>query len=264
MPAFYAHYRFGISVFRNLNKELKTIIRKYKEPFQMGLQGPDVFFFYKAYKKNAVSDYGYDIHYRSALPFFEHAIEVIKEKGRESKEYAYLLGFICHFILDSESHHYVEQMVKEIGVAHLEIEEEYEKRLLKMDGKNPFRYPYAKKVYTDRITAQAMEPFYGEIADEETIQKSLKWMKFVKKLFTAPCPVKQGMINQGMRFVGKYEEMKGLMNQRKENPRCKQTNRELLDIYLHAVPVAIYMIYDFDESVKNEKELNQRFDRNLE
>ena len=67
-----------------------------------------------------------------------------------------------------------------------------------------------------------------------------------------------------MRFVGKYGEMKGLMNQRKENLKCKQTNRELLDIYLHAVPVAIYMIYDFDESVKNEKELNQRFNRNLE
>ena len=49
-------------------------------------------------------------------------------------EYAYLLGFICHFALDSRCHGYINEMVKETGVSHLEIEEEFEKYLLPDGG----------------------------------------------------------------------------------------------------------------------------------
>ena len=76
-------------------------------------------------------------------PFFEHAMKVISKRGRESAQYAYLLGVICHFVLDSECHPYVTKMVKETGVRHLEMEEEFEKYLLKKDRQDSIQRQYA-------------------------------------------------------------------------------------------------------------------------
>ena len=33
------------------------------------------------------------MHSVSAYPFFSQAVKIVQEKGRDSKEYAYLLGF---------------------------------------------------------------------------------------------------------------------------------------------------------------------------
>ena len=53
MPALYAHDRFGRKVLEQLDGELFDIISKYYTQFQIGLQGPDIFFFYKAYRVTA-------------------------------------------------------------------------------------------------------------------------------------------------------------------------------------------------------------------
>lgn len=118
MPAFYAHDRFGEKAAGKLEEELRQIVMKYYPQFEIGLQGPDIFFFYRPYFKNKVTRYGSHLHNISARSFFEHAPEVVKKYGRDSAEYAYLLGFICHFTLDSECHPYVEKMIQKTGVQH--------------------------------------------------------------------------------------------------------------------------------------------------
>lgn len=45
MPAFYAHSRFGAKVEERMKGELKSLIQKYRRQFEIGLQGPDLFFF---------------------------------------------------------------------------------------------------------------------------------------------------------------------------------------------------------------------------
>ena len=119
MPAIYAHDRFGAKVSELVNGQLKDTIHAHYTQFQIGLQGPDIFFFYRPWSKNKVNQYGTHLHGISAYPFFKHALLVVRKKGRGSKEYAYLMGFICHFILDSECHPYVEKMIGETGVQHL-------------------------------------------------------------------------------------------------------------------------------------------------
>lgn len=125
MPAFYAHDRFGKKVAEKLPVSLKKTIKSHSRQYRIGLQGPDLFFFYQAYRPNRVSKYGNHLHEISALPFFEHAVKVVRKKGAASREYAYLMGFVCHFILDSECHPYVESYIEKSGVQHLEIEEEF-------------------------------------------------------------------------------------------------------------------------------------------
>ena len=88
MPALYAHDRFGRKVLEQLDGELFDIISKYYTQFQIGLQGPDIFFFYKAYSSNRVTKYGYQLHFLSPAPYLQHAVNVIHEKGRDAREYA--------------------------------------------------------------------------------------------------------------------------------------------------------------------------------
>lgn len=264
MPAIYAHDRFGAKVSELVNGQLKDTIHAHYTQFQIGLQGPDIFFFYRPWSKNKVNQYGTHLHGISAYPFFKHALLVVRKKGRGSKEYAYLMGFICHFILDSECHPYVEKMIGEAGVQHLEIEEEFEKMLLRMDGKDPISYPNADLVPTDEETVEAIFPFYHKGMTPEIVEQSLKDLKLVKRLFRQPTAAGQAVINTAMKALGQYGKMKGLMNQRTDNPLCKETNEGLIQRFDDSVEIAVRMIESFDESLTNGKPLEERFDRPFE
>lgn len=263
MPAIYAHNRFGAKVSEHLEGELKTTVKNHYTQFRIGLQGPDIFFFYKPYRRNKVAEYGIHLHGISAYPFFEHAVRVIRKKGRDSREYAYLMGFICHYILDSECHPYVSRMIKVTGAEHMEIEEEFEKKLLRMDGKDAFKYQLADLVPTDRLTAEVISPFYSGIGSA-AVWESLKTLKLVKRLFRAPNGLKRGMLNAALKISGKYREFNGLVHQRVDNPRCSRSNEGLQRRFDKAVDIAVNMIYSFDETVQTGKELERRFDRTFE
>ena len=238
MPAFYAHERFGKKVWQQTEGDLKEIIRSHYPQFRIGLQGPDIFFFYRLYTNNKVSKYGTDMHAVSAYPFFLRALEIVRRKGRETKEYAYLLGFLCHYILDSESHSYVDEMIRKTGVEHVEIEEEFEKKLLRIDNKDPLAYPIAKLVPTDWNTVEAIAPFHPAV-DKKQIRNSLFYLKGLKHLFTAPGAVKQTAINSALKLTGKYASLKGIMNQRIDNQKCVESNIGLLRRFDNAVSVAV-------------------------
>lgn len=264
MPAIYAHDRFGAEVSGRLDGDLREIINKYYPQFSIGLQGPDIFFFYRPFYRNRINKYGSLLHHVSALPFFKHALSVVRRNSRNSREYAYLMGFICHFILDSECHPYVERMIHKTGVQHLEIEEEFEKFLLRADGHNPFSWPLADLVPTDALTAEALCPFYGKSITRKTARTSLRYMKLVKRLFTAPGTLKYNVIRFLMKTSGRDASVRGLLHQRKDHPACRETNAGLLIRFENAETLATDMIADFDESLKNGKPLNPRFDRTFE
>lgn len=263
MPAVYAHHHFGHLVWEEMQGDLKEIIEKYYTQYQIGLQGPDIFFFCRPWN-GKVNHYGNHLHHISALPFFQHALKVVKEKGRDSAEYAYLLGFICHYILDSECHGYVEEMVQVTGAGHLEVEEEFEKKLLRMNGEDPIAYPVGELIPTDDVTAQAIQAFYAKGITEEIVKLSLQDMCMMKKVFTAPGWIKQGFINGVMKVTGLSAKWKGLMNQRVDNLACIESNQGLYQRFLKAIPLAVEMSYSFDESLSKGRPLHQRFDRTFE
>lgn len=212
MPAVYAHDRFGSDVRNHMNESLNALTDRYNSSYREGLQGPDIFFFYHPWCKNRVQRYGVHLHETEASPFFRHALSVVRRYGRDSSQYAYLLGYICHFTLDSECHPYIEGQIKRSGVAHLEIEVEFEKYLLREDGRDPVGTRTADLVYTDSDTAEAIVPFFPSM-DSVKVRSSLRGMRLVKSLFRAPGPIKQGAINSIMKLIGQYHEMNGLMNQ---------------------------------------------------
>ncbi len=263
MPAFYAHKRFGAQIARKLPEDLKAIVNHHYTAYEIGLQGPDIFFYHRPFYINHIIKTGIGLHHASARRFFNYALRVLKKQPRDSAEYAYLLGFIAHFTLDSECHGYVNEYIRRRHVAHLEIEEEFEKKLLRLDHKDPIAYPYANYVPTDMATATVISRFYRSISPRQT-QRALKDMVWVKKLFTAPHPLKQKLLNSIMRLAQQHKLYKGLINQRKDNPHCRESNEVLLKMLYRSVPVALSLMQDFDCSLQTGSRLSSRFDRNFE
>ena len=266
MPCIYAHDRFGRLVYADLKGDVKAIIQKYYRQFQIGLQGPDIFFFHKVYfGGNKVTRYGTALHEASAYALFEHALQVIEKTGKDSPEYAYILGVVGHFSLDSEAHHYVNALIEETGMQHIEIEEEFDKMLLRMDDQNPFTYPLQELVPTDFYTAQAIEPFYADFIDVAIVQRALKDMKFIKTFFYAPNDLKYHAISGLMKCtLTYYPYVKGYMHQRKDHPNASISNEVLLQRFNGAISVCETLIYAFDQAVDVGCALPKRFDRNFE
>lgn len=262
MPAIYAHNQFGNRVLQQLDAKKRALILKYLRQFRIGLHKPDYLFFYKPLSKNAINRIGYEIHERPAEEFMEHAREVIRENGTDSPEYAYILGFICHFSLDSECHPFVAEQIEKTGVGHIEIESEFEKLLMRKNGEEPLSYPVGRTFPTDRETAECIAKFYEGVEADEA-GKALKSMRRYKDLLVAPGKIKRTILDKGMKLTGHYGELQGHLLKPVDNPKCEESNRGLYERFQNAVPVAEQLIQDFD-SYLNGESLNERFSRNFE
>ena len=74
MPSTYAHYRMGQQVRTMLDGNEKKIVEKYPQLYLIGLHGPDILFYYKPLKSNAINSIGYELHRHSGKEFFERRI----------------------------------------------------------------------------------------------------------------------------------------------------------------------------------------------
>lgn len=111
MPGFKSHYIFGRNAIEEIkpNKYEQYLIR-YPQSYHMGLQGPDVFFYYVPaylfYEKNI----GNVIHKAKTNEFFNALIDarnnLLKKEFRVIAD-AYIAGFMAHFTLDSIVHPYI-------------------------------------------------------------------------------------------------------------------------------------------------------------
>lgn len=71
MPAMYAHDTFGRKVAAKLPLSVKRPILQYPQMFRVGLQGPDVLFFYNPFTEHPIGNVGRSLHKKQALSFWK-------------------------------------------------------------------------------------------------------------------------------------------------------------------------------------------------
>ena len=138
MPTTYAHDLFGKEVYRRLPADMKAVIRRHGELYRIGLHGPDILFYYMV-SKNPVSQFGVQMHKEKAKAFFEEGMRQVR-RNKDEALLVYLLGFGCHYMLDSACHPYVNQMADEGVVPHIVLEKEFDRVLMEETGKDPDHY----------------------------------------------------------------------------------------------------------------------------
>lgn len=261
MPAIYAHNKFGKLVIAQLPKYMKQVIKKYPRSFRIGLQGPDFLFFYRAFCINKINKIGTHYHHNDIYPFMENAIDVINSYGKYSSQYSYILGFICHFVLDNACHPFVNEAMKTTGCGHVEIEGDFDRLILVSEDYVPEYYPMHKLVPTDFDTALSITPFYENLS-VSTVKTSLEWMRRIKKFFYAPRIAKRTFIDSLLHATFHYKRLNGHIVMPNANLKCHKESKHLYKLMKQAVPEAVELIYNFNNSL-NGNNLSDKFHRDF-
>ena len=173
MPAGYTHYCFGKDVYKHLDDQnIKDLLLRNENCFLIGLHGPDIFF-YERWNKIARK-----MHQEKANTFFEKAQDIIQSEA----QLAYILGFICHYLLDSQMHPYIKKMIKNTNMDHFEIESDYDRLLLKRNHQDPLHKEIYEHIRFKEKEICTIQSFFPELSYLD-IEKTLKGLKRFDHLF---------------------------------------------------------------------------------
>ena len=262
MPATYAHGVYGKNVLNVLDEKTKALIQKYRNLYDIGCSGPDILFFYRPLKFNAIRKLGDDIHHVPARDFFMRARTLIRTSSNPDAALVYVLGFINHFVLDSECHPKVSQDERDTGVTHSEIESELDALLMREDGLDPIRTRACDHIVFNHQDCKIIAPFFGLTPNE--IKESMNTMKLFLNFFVAPSEIKRKFIFGVMKKVNMYDHYHGLIFNREVNPISAPTCawlREHMDL---AVEASVRLINEYQKTLETEEILDERYDRTYE
>ena len=116
MPGFRAHYFFGDESEKAFEKTPEFIL-KHRNVYNLGQQGPDIFFYspqaHLFYPKNI----GFVMHSMRVMSFFQNLF--LSREGFLNKEDleivdAYICGFMGHYSLDTVAHPYIHDRAEKI------------------------------------------------------------------------------------------------------------------------------------------------------
>jgi len=263
MPSTYAHYLFGKEVYKNLGDNVKHMINQNKELYLIGLHGPDILFYYKPLQSNSVNQVGFGLHEKIASEFFEKANQIILNSNDADGQKAYLLGFICHYMLDSECHKYIGEKIASSGVSHAEIEVEFDRYLLVSKDKNPIKTKLTNHIVANRKISKCISSFYDDVTENDVLI-ALKSMKRYNNLLVAPGKLKRRIIFKLLKKTGNYEGMHGLIVNYTPNTECLDSCEELQSRFTNAVLPTALLIKEYFDNFNLKGNLNIRFQRNFE
>ncbi len=171
MPGFTTHYLFGVNNIRKLRNEyvcgtVLQSIERYKTVFQLGLQGPDIFFYHLASQLRKIRP-GSIVHTRWTGDFLKcliEAREIFLTEEEQQAAQAYAAGFIGHYVLDLHMHPYVygrtgsgEKLKKKGYAHHIGLETDIDAALLMRYAKCcPSGFPYWKAIAFDAKTRETV------------------------------------------------------------------------------------------------------------
>lgn len=169
MPAAYTHTRFGEDVRKRLPKKLQQLISSEQELFSIGLFGPDIFFYYHFTFINKVSRAGFAMHKIRGAAFFIHHIGKI----REDAVHAYLLGFLCHFTIDTNCHAYIHSLSRKKRKKHLKMEAGLDRLLFRVGRKEEYLYELSEQIVPSKRNIKIIHSIFPMLTEKQ-IRRSLR------------------------------------------------------------------------------------------
>lgn len=225
MPASYAHYRFGKAVLPSLPPQAQQDVRRFRRLYDIGLHGPDIFFYQNPLRAAKPGSLGKKFHRMSGKDFFRHACAA----ARTEADRAYLYGLLAHYCLDSLAHPYVREHAAAGDARHVEMEVEFDRFLMEADGiPSPHTYDQTGHMKLTRGECVTVAAFYG--TSSGTVRQSVGNMIRATKLLTLK-------YRQAMRKVLSLTPEAVADQQMHETPnlRCAQLNLGLQACYGRAL-----------------------------
>lgn len=241
MPAFYAHYRFGKDVLAALPGPLQTLCTANRALFDLGLHGPDIFFFHRPLVPNAVSKIGHGSHSISGTAFLQRAAEVHGRAADPEAFLAYFFGFLCHLALDSVCHPEVYRAQKYTGASHAAIETALDRALLLSDGIDPLSFDPCGHFEITPDTAAVIAEFFPQTTGR-IVEKSLRSMVWYGRLLYTKNPLLRKALDLGLYMTGHHDALFGMVMTPAPDLRCKASDEALFSCCKTALPLALELI----------------------
>ena len=157
MPAGYAHYRFGKHAMKTMPPEARQCVQRFRRMFDVGLQGPDIFFYYNPYWTTPVGKLGNLFHAMTGTDFFSSVCRAADSEAAR----AYLFGLLGRYCLDSICHGFVNQLDRAGEAEHVTLESEFDRFLLVLEGEpHPECYDLSGKIRLTRGECMCVSAFY--------------------------------------------------------------------------------------------------------
>lgn len=262
MPATYAHYLFGKKVCAALPEEEKEAICQGKDAYLLGLHGPDLLFYYYPLAKNRINQQGTHMHKELAVDFFDKG-RTNYRRERDQALRAYLYGFLCHFILDSECHPYINLYMEEHDLGHLEIETEFDRYLMEQEGKDPLAYAPVHHLISRRHTREQISTMFDRVSPRK-IGICIYQFRQVITFFVCRTPGKRAVLRTLSHVTGQDKNIGGLIMDGRVHPGCKESDQFLEARMEHAVQIAVEEIEKYSKVLESGGLLSERLYRNYE
>ena len=241
MPAAYTHYRFGRDVLALLPEELRGVITAHRALYDIGLHGPDIFFFYRPLGHNSVIRLGHALHEQSGETVFRRMM-TLYDRNPSPAAQAYLLGFLCHFALDSSCHGYVGQMAA-LGVGHSLLETQLDRSFLVEDKRDPCTFNPTGHIKITGEGAAVIAAFFPQVTVRE-VEESVRSMVKVQKLLLPTSAAKRKLLMGSTRLLG-MDSVAGMVMPERESVACRQMVERLRLLYAQAIPLAVNLLEAF-------------------
>lgn len=260
MPTTYAHYRFGQEVRGHLREEIQKIISENETLYNIGLHGPDLLFYYRPIGFNRINQTGVALHNTMADEFFKNGKKMIKKYSDNKVALAYLFGFICHFMLDSECHPYINESIKTIAVSHSAMEAEMDRMLMIKDGLDPIKYKPTSHIKSDKRVSRIVALFYPDISPKK-IGETIRTMRRVLNILVPSNKAKRALQSFALLLTGNNPKLSSLVLKIKPNELCNESNEILEKLYNDCIISTARLITEFYEELDEDGPLNPRLSK---
>ena len=233
MPTTYTHWRFGNQCILTLPCNLQEVVNNNRDIFDYGVHGPDFFFFYNCIKRNEINEYGSLLHKKPASETIRMFKENIKNVEDKASAVSYILGFVCHFALDSHCHSYIDRAQEVTEFSHARIESQLDKLLLMKDGFDPIKKDVTFSLKPTKKMANTISKLYNNF-DEKIVYRSMKDFVFYLKLLKDSSDTKRKMLEYLMKKFN-AENFIGLLITKKEYKGIEPILMRLEKLYDKAI-----------------------------
>ena len=228
MPSHYAHYRFGSQVLASLPADVRRPIQRFRRLYDVGLHGPDLFFYHSFLTRDTVVSLGHKYHHQTGREYFNRVCKRLRLEPTEAGV-AYLYGVLAHYCLDCVCHPFVLAQTDNGLISHTELETEFDRFLLALDGKEqPHTFDNSRHMKLTRGECVTVSEFYPP-ATPDNVLRSLKTMAWCTKALAVPEGPKRSMVKKGLYAAS--PAVRGLLMTTRPNRSCAQLDEQLLALY---------------------------------
>lgn len=244
MPSCYAHYRFGRQVLPSVPADVRQVIEKHRPLFDLGLQGPDFFFYYRPGLHAPERKLGQKFHHQTGAVFFGRICRELEALTEE--EEAYLYGLLGHYCLDTACHPRIREIAREDDLRHNRLESEFDRYLLEKDGVRRPHFRDRGSFLPCGVSNCAVAARFYPGATESQIREALWSMRLILGLL---------MVHPGAKRVLKWMggAHPGLLMENYGDSACRPVNEQLLRLYEQALrqyPVCLAQLREHRTSGK--------------